>query len=106
MQSVVTGQVPITLEGKITSGGTQLKTGGIKHNNSNKSYTLAKIKKMWEQRTYVTKYISYAKRVAAEPDERTRNYGTTALVIAPPYWYVIPPRISYLYSYILLQTNM
>ena len=39
MQSVVTGQAPITLERKITSGGKQIKTEDNTHNNWNKSYT-------------------------------------------------------------------
>ena len=38
MQSVVTGQAPTTLEGKITSGGKQKKTEDNTHNNRNKSY--------------------------------------------------------------------
>ena len=40
MQSVVTGQAPITLERKITSGGKQIKTEDNMHNKLNKSYTV------------------------------------------------------------------
>ena len=43
---MVTGQAPITLEWKITSGGTQIKTKDNTHNNWNKSYTSDKNKKM------------------------------------------------------------
>ena len=46
MQSVVTGQAPITLERKITSGGKQINTEDDTHNNWNKSYTSDKNKKV------------------------------------------------------------
>ena len=36
MQSVVTGQAPITLEGKTTSGGKQMKTEDSTHNRVSK----------------------------------------------------------------------
>ena len=40
MQYAVTGQAPITLERKITSGGKQIKTEDNMHNKLNKSYTV------------------------------------------------------------------
>ena len=46
MQSVVTGQAPITLERKITSGEKQIKTEDNSHNSGNKSYTSDKNKKV------------------------------------------------------------
>ena len=45
MQSVVTGQAPITLERKITSGEKQIKTDDITHNNWNRSYCITQTKK-------------------------------------------------------------
>ena len=56
MQSVVTGQAPITLERKITSGGKQIKTEDNTHNNWNKSYTSDKNKKKVRS-VYVSRYI-------------------------------------------------
>ena len=56
MQSVVTGQAPITLERKITSGGKQIKTEDNTHNNWKNRIPQRKIK-MWDQRTYVSRYI-------------------------------------------------
>ena len=47
MQSVVTGQAPINLQRKITSGEEQIKTqDNNTHNNLNKSYTSDKNKKV------------------------------------------------------------
>ena len=63
MQSVVTGQAPITLERKITSGGKQKKTEDDTQNNWNKSYASDKKGEIIERT-----YISYAKRVAAETE--------------------------------------
>ena len=71
MQSVVTGQAPITLERKITSGGKQINTEDNTHNNWNQSYTSDKNKKCEISiRTYQDTWISYeyAKRVAAETE--------------------------------------
>ena len=67
MQSVVTGQAPISLERKITSGGKQIKTEDNTHSNWNKSNTSDKNKKVKSAyvRVYQDLYISYAKRVAA-----------------------------------------
>ena len=53
MQSVVTGQAPITLEWKITSGEKQINAEDNTHNNWNKSYTPDKNKR-WDERTYVS----------------------------------------------------
>ena len=62
MQTVVTGQAPITLEWKITSGGKQKKTEDT-HNHWNKSHTSDKKNKRGRSYTRMW-YISYAKRVA------------------------------------------
>ena len=74
MQSVVTGQAPITLERKIISGGKQIKTEDNKHITETNRIPQTKIKR-WDQRTYVSRYISYAKRVATETEtEETAQY--------------------------------
>ena len=68
MQSVVTGEAPITLEQKITSGGKQMKTEDA-HNNWNKSYNSDnKLKGEISVHSYQDTYHSYAKRVAAETE--------------------------------------
>ena len=74
MQSVVTGHrtAPITLERKITPGD-KTKTEGNTHNNGNKYISQTKIKR-WDQLTYVPRYISYVKRVAAEAETEEKTY--------------------------------
>ena len=69
MQSVITGQVPVTLERKITSRGKKKKTEDktITETNRILVYTSDKNKKV--RSAYVRiKIISYAKRVAAETE--------------------------------------
>ena len=52
MQSVVTGQAPITLDRKITSGGKQIKTEHNTHNSWNKSHISGNNKRVTYVRTY------------------------------------------------------
>ena len=59
MQSVVTGQAPITLERKITSGGKQMKTEDNIHKNWSKSYISRQKIKRRDQRTYYTYQGTY-----------------------------------------------
>ena len=86
MQSVVTGQAPITLERKNASGGKQIKLK-IRHKRNTitetKSYTSDTNTKV--RSAYVCIYqvrikiriISYAKRVAADTEtEPRRPHGT------------------------------
>ena len=61
MQSAVTGQAPITLERKTTSGGKRIKTEDNTHNwNKCTRYTVPQTKiKRWDQRAYIKIHIRY-----------------------------------------------
>ena len=72
VQSVVTGQAPITLERKITSGGKQIKTRKkqkiIQAITETNHIPPTKIKRCDQRTYYLSRYVSYAKRVAAETE--------------------------------------
>ena len=78
MQSVVTGQAPITLERKITSGGKQLKTKDNTHNSCNKSYTSDKNKK-GEIRVRIKIHIYHMLNELQQKPKPRRQHGKSVI---------------------------
>ena len=78
MQSGVTGQAPITLERKITSGGKQLKTKDNTHNSCNKSYTSDKNKK-GEIRVRIKIHIYHMLNELQQKPKPRRQHGKSVI---------------------------